>query len=38
MEIPVMVNNALGTVQTVTRGFCSAFSSAGHVERMAVIF
>ena len=38
MEVPVMINHALGTVQTVTRGFCSAFSSAGHVERMAVIF
>lgn len=38
MEIPVMINNALDTVQTVTRRFCSAFSSVGHVERMAVIF
>ena len=38
MEIPIMINNALDTVKTLTTGFCSAFSSVGHVEIMAVIF
>lgn len=37
MEIPVVFNNTLDTVQTVP-GFCSAFFSIGHVERMNVIF